>query len=100
MAHCFTQLNFLILHIGFFSGDSQTQPLREPTQEEVDALVERTALFYTEIFRNQYGDDFSMFEVLGKFCTHASAIIATPTSSDPSLIISNAMVASSERVEF
>ena len=61
---------FLSFLIGFFSGEAATQPLREPTQEEIDGLIARSVDFYTELFTREYGEDFNMFEMEGKSFAH------------------------------
>lgn len=48
---------------GFFPEGQQTNPLREPTQAEIDALIDpRTIDFYTKLFRREYGDTFDSFQ--------------------------------------
>lgn len=58
-----TRSNTFVLTVtGFFDGTT----LREPTQEEIQGLIDQTILFYEDLLRQAFGDTFT-FEFLCMF---------------------------------
>ena len=66
------------LEYGFFDGVTA----RDPTQEEIDGVVEQTNLFFTMVFADQYGDDFVSFVAEGNVASFGSDADTYPVNID------------------
>lgn len=66
------------LEYGFFDGVTA----RQPTQEEIDGVIEQTNLFFTMVFADQYGADFVSFAAENNVATFSSATDTYPVNID------------------
>lgn len=66
------------LEYGFFDGVTP----REPTQEEIDGVVEQTNIFYNMVFSDQYGADFVSFTAENNVATFGDAADTYPVTID------------------